>query len=73
MKSVRQYLGDNIYANFDGYYIVLTVEDKASFSTNLTSNKIYLEPEVVHALEQYIKYIKENPSNESNHAAPVSS
>jgi hypothetical protein len=46
----KQYLGDSVYADFDGYYVVLTTEDGIK-----TTNTIYLEPTVTAALEAYLK------------------
>jgi hypothetical protein len=44
------YLGDGVYAEFDGYHIVLTTENGIE-----TTNTIYLEPPVVRGLEEFIK------------------
>lgn len=46
-----QYLGDGVYASFDGYQIWLA----ANHHTNLM---IALEPAVLYALADYVKYIK---------------
>jgi hypothetical protein len=46
----KTYLGDGVYANFDGYSIILTTEDGIS-----VTNEIYLEPEVWQALLEYMK------------------
>jgi hypothetical protein len=47
---VKQYLGDSVYAEFDGYSIKLTTENGYG-----PSNTIWLEPNVVLALEAYRK------------------
>lgn len=44
----KVYLGDGVYASFDGYAIELTTENGIE-----TTNTILLEPEVYEALEQY--------------------
>jgi hypothetical protein len=44
----KMYLGDSVYAYFDGYAIVLTTENGYG-----PSNTIVLEPEVMQALRLY--------------------
>jgi hypothetical protein len=51
---MKEYLGDAVYADFDGYHVVLTTEDGTH-----TTNTICLEPEVLTALNHYVKGIKE--------------
>ena len=49
----KTYLGDSVYADFDGRDVVLTTEcDVGPF------NKIVLEPEVVEALSLFIRHVK---------------
>lgn len=50
----KQYLGDAVYVVFDGYHVVLTTEDGER-----TTNSIYIEPEVLHAFELYVKGLRE--------------
>jgi hypothetical protein len=38
---VKTYLGDGVYADFDGWHVILTTENGIE-----TTNRIYLEPEV---------------------------
>ena len=45
----KEYLGDAVYVEHDGYALVLTTEDGIS-----TTNTIYLEPEVLKALMDYV-------------------
>lgn len=45
------YLGDAVYASFDGYQIWLRTGDG-------NNQQIALEPEVIHALFQYVAAIK---------------
>lgn len=46
----KRYLGDGVYASYDGYHIVLTAEDGV-----VATNTIYLEPSVLAALIAYSK------------------
>jgi hypothetical protein len=55
----KTYLGDSVYAEFDGYNIVLTTEDGDD-----PSNIIYMEPEVVTSLLRYIDRLKVALANE---------
>jgi hypothetical protein len=54
MPSKKTYLGDSVYADFDGYHIILTTENGME-----AGNRIFLEGQVVNALERFIKEIKE--------------
>lgn len=54
----KLYLGDGVYANFDGYYLVLTTED-GKHTSNTISNTIYLEPTVIEALKHYIDALRQ--------------
>jgi hypothetical protein len=47
----KQYLGDSVYADFDGFSIVLTTENDDSGP----SNEIILEPSVVKMLLAFIE------------------
>jgi hypothetical protein len=53
MSSDKQHLGDGVYADFDGYQIVLTTEDGVR-----TTNTIYLENAVFSALLRYVERLK---------------
>ncbi len=46
---MKEYLGDAVYADFDGYHVVLTTEDGIS-----VTNRICLEPAVIVALNRYV-------------------
>ena len=48
----KVYLGDGVYAECDGQYIILTVED-----ANGTEKTIYLEDTVLQALIDYARKI----------------
>ena len=45
------YLGDSVYAEFDGYGITLTTENGLPGDP---SNTIYMEPEVLKALDRFL-------------------
>ena len=45
---MKKYLGDAVYAEFDGYSIILTTENGIA-----ATNTIYLEPEVVRAFDKF--------------------
>lgn len=47
---MKEYLGDAVYADFNGYHVILTTTDGIS-----VTNRIYLEPSVVAAFDRYIK------------------
>ena len=55
------YLGDSVYAGFDGYHIVLTTNNGYPDDPR---NRIVLEPEVYTALQSYVVtiYQKEKTS-----------
>lgn len=46
----ERYLGDGVYASFDGYHIVLAVNHHAN-------RVVALEPDVMEALIEYYKQI----------------
>jgi len=50
----KTYLGDSVYAHFDGYHIVLTTENGCG-----PSNTIALEPPVFAHLVEYAERLKE--------------
>ena len=54
MIQFKEYLGDGVYAAFDGdrESIVLTTENGIS-----VTNTIYLEPEILEALKRYLDYL----------------
>jgi len=51
----KTYLGDSVYAQFDGNGIWLTTENGLP---NDPSNRIYMEPEVVVAFETYVATLR---------------
>jgi hypothetical protein len=59
--AMKAYLGDSVYADFDGYHIILTTENGLPHDP---SNRIALEPAVLRALTLYADRLwtaKENP------------
>ena len=52
MSEKKQYIGDGVYADFDGYPIVLTTERDGRIET------IYLEDSVLSDLFSYISRVK---------------
>jgi hypothetical protein len=52
---MKEYLGDSVYAEFDGYQIALTTENGGA---NDPSNTICLEPAVVVALQEFIRKVE---------------
>ena len=53
----KQYLGDSVYADFDGHNIILTTEN----GNTIIGNTIILEPEVIAALERFVKGLRAVP------------
>jgi hypothetical protein len=53
MSNKKKYLGDGVYADFDGYQIKLTAENGIS-----ATDTIYLEPAVLEALNRYVEALK---------------
>lgn len=51
------YLGDGVYASYDGYHVWLAVNDHQN-------RVVALEPEVIEALFKYIQSIKPKDENE---------
>lgn len=49
-KIAKRYLGDGVYVDYDGYYIVLTTENGIN-----ATNTIYLERPVLDALTDYME------------------
>jgi len=54
----KAYLGDGVYVNNDGYHIILTTENGVSIT-----NTIFLEPNVLSALNEYVDALRESARN----------
>jgi hypothetical protein len=50
---MKEYLGDGVYADFDGWSIVLTTENGIC-----ATNTIVLEPEVLRSLDSYLERLR---------------
>lgn len=50
---MKDYLGDGVYAEYDGYHIALTVDRSGQTET------VYLEPQVFAALVRFEKRVAE--------------
>lgn len=58
MINKKEYLGDSVYINWDGFLVVLTTENGDS-----PLNVIMLEPEVIEKLENYLLQVKDFVKN----------
>lgn len=52
--ETKRYLGDGVYCEFDGHQIKLTT---STGHDSFDSNVIYLEPEVIAQLLDYVKWV----------------
>lgn len=57
MKENKVYLGDSVYAEWDGYQVILTTENSARGPSNI----IYLEPELLETLYNKFYLPRVNP------------
>jgi hypothetical protein len=55
-SNFKQYIGDSVYADFDGFHIILTTENGLPGDP---SNRIALEPEMPERLKQYLAWAHE--------------
>jgi hypothetical protein len=55
MNKMKTYIGDSVYAEFDGFGIVLTTENGYLDDPR---NRIYLEPEIYSSLVLFVDSIK---------------
>lgn len=53
-RPQQRYIGDGVYASFDGYQIILETQNGHE-----TTNRIALENEVLQELDQYRQYVIE--------------
>lgn len=61
MSGFKQYIGDGVYAGFDGYHVVLTTENGIS-----ATNTIALESEVLTEFDNYREWLKQKIEEISN-------
>ena len=52
IQDRQTYLGDSVYATYDGYHVILTTENGLLGDP---SNTVFLEPPVLDALMRYVK------------------
>lgn len=52
----KGYLGDGVYAEFDGYHVILTVPGMAHSTGR--DQRIALEPSVLNSLNLYVKELR---------------
>ncbi len=62
-QPYKAYLGDGVYADFDGYALLLTTENGVT-----VTNTIYLEPDVIGGFQRYVTWLQERLEEEA--AAP---
>ena len=53
VETAKRYLGDGVYASWDGMHVVLTTENAIG-----ARNIIYLDDQVIAALERYYNALK---------------
>lgn len=58
-RKNHSYLGDGVYAQWDGYGFWLRANDHRD---HLCTDKIYIEPGVLDTLVQFYKHLTENCS-----------
>lgn len=62
----KQYLGDAVYAGFDGYHVWIWLAE--SHEERSARDGIALEPSVLAALDRYREWLKEILREEKNNA-----
>ena len=58
---MKRYLGDGVYASFDGYHVILTTENGID-----STNTIYLDDTVIEAFKSYIVDLQERNDAKRN-------
>lgn len=62
MSTNKDYLGDSVYCDYDGYHLILTTENGGP---NDPSNRICIDADVFAALERYVQRMKVKPTGET--------
>jgi len=57
----KQYLGDGVYVDFDGFALTLTTENGI-----VATNTIVLEPEVFDSLSRYVERLRKRGEENAN-------
>jgi hypothetical protein len=57
----KKYLGDGVYAEFDGYFVALTTENGVSIT-----NTIYLEPDVYGNLCEFMNRLQDKEEDNAD-------
>jgi len=57
-SETKQYIGDGVYVDFDGYMLILTTEDGV-----VVNNTIALEPDIWRNLVNYVTELTEKENN----------
>lgn len=60
MTAKKEYLGDGVYAEYNGFEIVLTTENGIA-----VTNEIVMEPQVINAFLSYIEGLKARAHRET--------
>uniref|UniRef100_A0A6M3LR42 Uncharacterized protein n=1 Tax=viral metagenome TaxID=1070528 RepID=A0A6M3LR42_9ZZZZ len=55
-RKFEEYLGDGLYADFDGYQIILSANDRVGGDNS--TDRVALEPGVVTSFLQYIARLR---------------
>jgi len=58
---MKLYIGDSVYVDFDGFYLILTTENGYG-----PTNKIYLDPQVHANLLDYVKSLNERSATNND-------
>jgi hypothetical protein len=56
--AIKTYLGDQVYADYDGFHVTLTTENGIQ-----TTNIIYLEPAVLQAFNVWLARVRPKPAD----------
>jgi hypothetical protein len=65
MSTHKDYLGDGVYVDFDGFSLVLTTENGVE-----TTNTMILEPQVYEALTRYVARLVAELAEIREHRTP---
>jgi hypothetical protein len=66
-RTAERYLGDGVYASFDGWHIVLDLRAQA-VSGHVC--EIALDADILDELDEYRRYLKEAPAPQKKETMP---